>query len=634
MSLMVSLAYPVKAQVAAAGSQLLSQGPGARAAALAGAVVSTVHDPTALYWNPAGLSGAGGALTAEHLFLFGGARYDFIGLSVPSPLGTFGIGVLQLNRDNIVARTAIDDPGYDVSNTQSVYMAGYGINIGRHWSAGATANVLDFNLAGYSGMGWGLDAGTQGRYWADQFLGLNRVAWNVGADVKNLIEPSVTLIDAADTYPREFRAGAAMSFQTASRPLGSGVIEHDRAGVMVSFSQVAGAPGLEPAIGLDYDYLHILTVRLGFDGYLSTGFGLRTPDGRFEFDYSMSDKPLSLDNRFALTYRFAPPKARPEEIYQEVVDEEFEAAKAEALEAGRQNYAQGEEDFKNQAYPNAENEFAMAAFLEPDSVLPEKALRLAKRARRLDEISRLSHEDTLNPGPGQEEPAYDNITDLLNLDAGVIDAGVIDAGGADRLLRVLEVIRERVGDAAYDGYCSAAFDKGNLAARRLLAVGRVQEARQIADTLKVVESSATAPEVAALEQAISTRSSSLRGSFDRLYGQDQNGATPALARAALAALRAVPGDRGEVKKARKALRRYREQHPEPVRESFYLQKLYYLAALAYANRTQGSLGQAQDYLTQILSDDPADAQADRLLDAVSLAASVSDARVGDAGPGN
>ena len=619
MSFMVSLAYPVKAQVAAAGSQLLSKGPGAPAAALAGAVVSTVHDPTALYWNPAGLSGAGGALSAEHLFLFGGARYDFIGLSVPSPFGTFGLGALQLNRDNIVARTAIDDPGYDVSNTQSVYMAGYGKNIGRHWSVGATANILDFNLAGYSGMGWGLDAGTQGRYWADQFLGLNRVVWNAGADAKNLIEPSVTLIDAADTYPREFRAGAAMSFQAASRPLGSGVIEHDRAGVMVSFSQVAGAPGIEPAIGLDYDYLRILTVRLGYDGYLAAGFGLRTPNGRFEFDYSMSDKPLSLDNRFTLTYRFEPPKARPEEIYREIVDEEFEATKAEALEAERQNYAQGEEDFKNQAYSNAENEFALAAFLEPDSALPAKALKLAKKARRLEEISRLSHEDTLNPGPGQEEQAYDNITDLLNL----------DAGGTDRLLRVLEVIRERVGDAAYDGYCSAAFDKGNLAARRLLAVGRIQEAGQIADTLKVVESSATAPEVAALEQAISTQSSSLRGAFDRLCTQDQDGATPALARAALAALRAFPNDRGEVKKARKALRRYREQHPEPVREIFYLQKLYYLAALAYANRTQGSLGQAQDYLTQILSDNPADAQADRLLDAVSLAVKVS-----NAGPGN
>src|SRR5208282_3773346 len=92
-------------------TELLSQGPGAEAAALAGTVVSTVHDPTALFWNPAGLAAAGGTVSGEHHFLFDGARYDFLGLSVPSKIGTFGLGALQLNRGDIIARTAIDDPG-------------------------------------------------------------------------------------------------------------------------------------------------------------------------------------------------------------------------------------------------------------------------------------------------------------------------------------------------------------------------------------------------------------------------------------------------------------------------------------------------------------------------------------------
>src|SRR5687767_13829257 len=108
---------PACAETAGA-TQLLTRGPGAEAAALAGAIAPTVDDPTSLYWNPAGLARSGGAVTGEHLFLFGGARYDFVGLSVPSRLGTFGLGALQLNRGNIVARGAIDDPGASVSNTQ------------------------------------------------------------------------------------------------------------------------------------------------------------------------------------------------------------------------------------------------------------------------------------------------------------------------------------------------------------------------------------------------------------------------------------------------------------------------------------------------------------------------------------
>src|ERR1035437_3086293 len=138
---------PLYAQTVGATS-LLTRGPGAEAAALSGAVVPTVADPTSLYWNPAGLANAGGAVTGEHLFLYDGARYDFVGLSVPSKVGTFGLGALQLNRSNIVARNAIDDPGNLVSNTQSDYMLGLGHSFGEHFTAGAAANVLDFNEAG------------------------------------------------------------------------------------------------------------------------------------------------------------------------------------------------------------------------------------------------------------------------------------------------------------------------------------------------------------------------------------------------------------------------------------------------------------------------------------------------------
>jgi len=52
-----------------AAPTIMSQSPGAKGAALGRAAVSVIQDPTALHWNPAGLAGAGGAVTGEHQFL-------------------------------------------------------------------------------------------------------------------------------------------------------------------------------------------------------------------------------------------------------------------------------------------------------------------------------------------------------------------------------------------------------------------------------------------------------------------------------------------------------------------------------------------------------------------------------------
>ncbi|MDE2291889.1 MAG: hypothetical protein KGL53_07385, partial [Elusimicrobia bacterium] len=226
--------------VGAASTQFLSEGPGAAAAGLGGTVLSAVHDPTALYWNPAGLADAGGMVSGEHLFLYGGARYDFLALSVPSRFGTFGVGALQLERGNIVARSAIDDPGYTVSNTQSDYMAGVGAPVGRHWKVGVTGNVLDFEMAGYADKGWGLDAGAQGDYAQDELLGLERLVWSFGGTVKNLVEPKLTMMEDTEAYPRELRGGVSVAFQSASRASADGTLSHDRVRLLASVRRVAG----------------------------------------------------------------------------------------------------------------------------------------------------------------------------------------------------------------------------------------------------------------------------------------------------------------------------------------------------------------------------------------------------------
>jgi len=599
-------ATPLYAQsvVGANSAQLLSQGPGAEAAALGGTVVSTVHDPTALYWNPAGLTEAGGTVAGEHLFLFGGARYDFVGLSVQSQVGSFGVGAVQLNQGNIVARTTIDDPGTDVSNTQSVYMAGYAHTLGEHWSAGVTGNVLDYNVAGYSAKGWGVDVGTQGHYASDDFLGLPRVVWSLGASVKNLIQPQVTLMDTAEDYPRELRAGAAMSFETAARPQSSGVIEHDRASLLFSVHQVAGDPGLNPAIGMAYDYLGVLVFRLGYNGNLSGGMGFHTFDDTFSLDYSMENDPLTLNYRFTISYRFDKPARKPQEKFREIIDDEYAQAKAQAESLAKENYAAGQTFFRDQKFHEAEGSFQLASLLTPEDKSMSEAYRRAHEAFRVQETHRLSDSFLDHPAPGEEDRAYFGIPERLGL----------NVSGDDRsaLARKLPAAAQRLAPERAAQLYREVVDTSTATARQLLAAGHAAAAGQVADMLSVIVSSQDALAVAMLAQDAASQANAVRKDFEDLSAQQVGHADARLARAALAFLRAFPDDAANAARARAALEVYRDEHPLTIKERFYILKLYYLAAAVYARRTDRDLQNAGRYLSEVLTRDPANEDADTL----------------------
>lgn len=600
---------PLYAQtVGAASTQLLSQGPGAEASALAGSVVSTIHDPTALYWNPAGLADAGGMVAGEHLFLFDGARYDFLGLSVPSRFGTFGLGAIQLNRGNIVARAAIDSPGYTVSNTQSDYMVGFGRRLGEHWSVGATGNVLDFNLAGYTDNGWGLDTGVQAAYPQEDFWGLKRLVWSFGAQIKNLVEPKLALMADSETFPRELRGGAGLSFQAASRPSASGIISHDRAMILVSMRRVSGDPALYPGLGLSYSCHNLLVFRLGYDGYISAGAGFHTSDGRFALDYSMANKPLSLDHRFTISFRFAPAKARPHESYEEAVDDEYARAKGRADSLAKETFNAAQTLFKDQNYRSALEAYRLAALLEPADKEMAATYRRAAETYRRAEIRKLSTDATLAPVPGQEAQAYQSIARLLDL----------GADNKGELAARLQRLAQRLPPPEYIQLAQRSFDERAQAARRLVALGHVSDAQVIADTLEIIKSSEAALGVQLLRDDIATKGASIRQTFDELAARDEaDRSTTALARAALALKRAFPDDGKAVARAEEALAHYRSAYPLSIKERFYLRKLYYLAAMRFAKRQDGDQRYGQDFLEEILRRDAADCDADTLLDAMS-----------------
>ncbi len=594
---------PLYAQTVGA-TNLLTRGPGAEAAALSGAVVPTISDPTALYWNPAGLASAGGAVTGEHLFLYDTARYDFVGLSVPSQAGTFGLGALQLNRGNIIARSAIDDPGSTVSNTQSDYMLGFGRSFGEHVSAGATANVLDFNSAGYSDKGFGFDAGAQGSYPAADFGPLKRPLLSLGAVVKNLITPNIKLSQDDETFPRELRGGAGLSFQALSRASNLGVIHFDRIQTLFSFRRTSGDPSLHLGLGVSYSFQNLLIVRAGYDGMLSGGVGLRTTDQRFALDYALENGPLAMNHRFTLSYRFNPARGEPYAAASEDIDDEYTRAKSQSEALAREDFTAGQALFKDRRYAEALEPLEQATFLEPDSGEMADSYRRAVEVRRREVIHQLSDALSADMAPGKEVDAYRAIADLLDL----------KPENEAQLVAIAKRLPERIEPSTFSALVQAVFQEKSAEIQRLIDAGLVTDALSLTDTLKVVASSQTAPQAAALGERAAVRGAALRQEYDlaaRLAGRDFSGR---LVRAARAVRRAFPDDAKAVEQATALREAYKSRLSLTVKERFFLRKLYYLAALRFARHEPTD---ARDLLDEILRRDAADEDANTLLDAMT-----------------
>jgi putative transposase len=84
----------------------LSLGFGARAFSMGRAFTALSDDPTAVFWNPAGLEYVyQQSATFFHTSLFEGANYDFLGYAFPTlNLGTFGVGVGRIGIGGIKQR--------------------------------------------------------------------------------------------------------------------------------------------------------------------------------------------------------------------------------------------------------------------------------------------------------------------------------------------------------------------------------------------------------------------------------------------------------------------------------------------------------------------------------------------------
>ncbi len=137
---------------------------GARGASMGSAFASVADDPSALYWNPGGLSrNEEYALMVDHSPWLPGLSYNFFGVVIPvQSFGTLGISVTALTSDEMDVTTPANPMGTGEKFDASSMAAGfsYGRSLTDRFSIGGTFKYINERIFNSKATSLAFDIGT------------------------------------------------------------------------------------------------------------------------------------------------------------------------------------------------------------------------------------------------------------------------------------------------------------------------------------------------------------------------------------------------------------------------------------------------------------------------------------------
>ncbi|MEJ2636279.1 MAG: PorV/PorQ family protein [Calditrichia bacterium] len=342
----------------------LSYGVGARALGLGRAYVAAANDPTAVFWNPAGLELVPRAtFTLFHNQIFEGTMYDFAGFVYPTlTYGTIGAGFARIGTGDIPFRD-INNAflGNSTYEENELYIS-YGKRLPYNLLGGATFKVRrqQFSFGTPNTTGFGFDLGLMYRpHWEGKYL--QNLAF--GLSYRNLISPTLKLGSENENEPYIVSFGFIK---------GLNFWENAKINLVFDYHKSKFENGSLRA-GTEYVFRDMGAVRLGFDNsHLAFGAGLKY--SILELDYSFSS--ISSDGAFPPTHRFSVTfslgKTRDELLL--IAAEERRQREKELVERTkeeeRQNFIvehlkKGEEYFSDNKYFDAYVEFQQVVSVDP-----------------------------------------------------------------------------------------------------------------------------------------------------------------------------------------------------------------------------------------------------------------------------
>jgi Tfp pilus assembly protein PilF len=354
------------AQDGIAGTQsIFNFGFSARAMGMGRAYVAMADDPSAVFWNPAGLEYIQRMnFQLFHTSLYEGAIYDFIGFAYPTlDFGTVGIGYARLGVGDIPVVDA-DNVSQGTSNYEfSEFYISYAKKLPYDITGGLTFKIerQSFDFTNQLTGGFGLDLGLMYRPdFENQYL----QDISIGFQYQNLLQPELKLGSNTENLPGLFRMGLSKAITVGLA---------GKMNFVMDFSKSQNESGRFHA-GTEYTYKDIGTARIGLDKN-KPAFGLGGVYKFMQIDYSfgtLSDASeyFSPTHRFSLTFNLGKSREellilaeekqrqREKELVERTKEEERQRFIAERLK-------KGDEYLRDGQYLDAYAEFQQVVSVDP-----------------------------------------------------------------------------------------------------------------------------------------------------------------------------------------------------------------------------------------------------------------------------
>ncbi len=282
----------------------LSLGYGGRAMGMGQAFTALADDPTAVFWNPAGLEYVyQQSVTLFHSTLFEGTLYDFLGYAYPTlSLGTFGFGLGRIGTGGIIQRDASQfELGTFSWDEYQAYFS-YAKRLPWNFTPGITVRVVRRAFSGLvdqgrpNDNGVGMDLGLM--YRPDMFSSFFLRDWSVGFNIRNLFTPQLKEGNILDELPLSVRFGLMRKIYIGAGGSAMNVLFD------VDYSEKRST---RFHFGAEYEFRNLGMLRAGYDGHGLT-FGAGVKYKIFQIDYAFGNSPyggvLPSLHRFSLSVNF------------------------------------------------------------------------------------------------------------------------------------------------------------------------------------------------------------------------------------------------------------------------------------------------------------------------------------------
>jgi len=286
LSLLWMAPVPVSAQDQTGGvpGDWLSQYNTARSVGIGGAYVAAAEGPLGAIWNPASLSYMfQNEVVFESSILFESTSLNSLSFAVPSRrFPSLGVSIIALGSGDFEKTNELNESLGTFGERDMAFVLSASKPLMKSLSLGVNLKVVNQSIEEFSSAGFGADIGALYDVMPQVRLGLSLL---------NIAGPSLNLRDTEETFPFEFRGGAAISY-LKGRGVLSAEIDH-RSG-----------PGATYFVGTEFWAHEKMALRVGyFNEEPSGGFSFLAGPA-FQFDYGMSDSELGVVHRVGLSYKF------------------------------------------------------------------------------------------------------------------------------------------------------------------------------------------------------------------------------------------------------------------------------------------------------------------------------------------